>query len=90
MAPEGDDSDSGQAGQPEKETKPENTALLPKSFFAGKDLDVGATACVKVVAIHGDEIEVEAEAEEKTEEQKPEGDAPEMSGAMGKIDSLAA
>lgn len=89
MAPEGDDSDSSQAGKPEAE-KSENTALLPKSFFAGKDLDVGAVASIKVVAIHGDEIEVEAEAEEKTEEQKPEGDAPEMSGAMGKIDSLAA
>jgi len=90
MAPDGDDSDAGEAGKPEDSSKSENTALLPKSFFSGKEFEVGSTACVKIVAIHGDEIEVEADSEKKSEDENSQEDSPEMSGAMGKIDSLAA
>jgi hypothetical protein len=89
MAPDGDDADSPQAGDGEKgESKSENTALLPKSLFAGQKLDVDSSITLKVCAIHGDEIEVCAE---KADEDKPEepGQKSSMDDAMGKIDTLA-
>lgn len=49
------------------ETKDEKTeeegagesAMLPKSILAGKDFNPGDELVLKVVAIHGDEVEVE-------------------------------
>lgn len=49
---------------PEKSDDSEaETSLLPKSLFGG-DCKVGDTYKVRVVAIHGDELEVEPAGEE--------------------------
>jgi hypothetical protein len=36
----------------------EETALLPKSFFAGKDIEPGSKCEVEVVHVYQDEVEV--------------------------------
>lgn len=47
---------------PEEESKEnesgEDTALLPKSLFAGKDIEPGSKCEVEVVHVYGDEVEV--------------------------------
>lgn len=40
-----------------KEDEGEQTALLPKSFFAGKDIKPGSTYTVKVEHVYEDEAE---------------------------------
>lgn len=42
----------------EDEANEQETALLPRSFFQGKDLEVGKTCKIKVEGIFEDEIEV--------------------------------
>lgn len=37
---------------------PETTALLPKSFFQGKDLDIGKQCKVEIVRLLDSEVEV--------------------------------
>jgi hypothetical protein len=78
---------------PEKDAEEQggdNTALLAKSFFGEKPVEVGAKLCVKVVAIHGDEIEVEADTEKESKPDKQdEGDSSEMAGVMSKMDAMA-
>ena len=92
MAPGGQEpsAEGEQKPQDGKEESSDNSALLSKSFFGGKDIQVGETVSVKVVAVHGDEIEVEADSgkEEESNENKS-SDSPEMSGAMGKMDEMA-
>lgn len=49
----------------------EKTALLPKSFFPEKELEVGKTCKARIVHVYEDEVEVEyvsSESEEKKEE----------------------
>lgn len=61
------------------ETKDEKTeeegagesAMLPKTILAGKDFNPGDELVLKVVAIHGDEVEVEY-AKEGTEDNAKE------------------
>lgn len=67
----------------------ENTSLLPKSFFGDKEMEVGASCCVKIVAIHGDEVEVESCGDKEDSNDTKEDDSEDMSGVMGKIDSMA-
>jgi hypothetical protein len=68
------------------------TSLLPKSFF-GKagDLEPGAECCVKIVAIHGDEIEVEycKKDESKDENSNAPEDSGDMQSAMSGLDAMA-
>jgi hypothetical protein len=66
------------------------SAMLPKSILAGKHFDPGDEVVLKVVAIHGDEVEVEY-SESGTKDNAKEtgkGDAyngigKRMMGAMG-------
>lgn len=44
---------------PSEETKEgESTALLPKSFFAGKEIEPGSKCEVEIVHAYDDEVEV--------------------------------
>ena len=69
--------------KPEQETD-ENTAMLPKSLFGSDKLEPEAEITLKVVAVHGDEVEVCAC---KPDEDGKEGGA--MGGAMASIDDMA-
>lgn len=57
-----------------------NTSLLPKSFFGGKDLEVGKTCKVRITHVYEDEVEVEYVSDEKKEE---------ASEVDSKIDAMA-
>lgn len=50
-----------------------STSILPRSFFAGKDLKVGDKCDVTVTAIHENDVEVEPC--DSGDEEKPEEDA---------------
>jgi hypothetical protein len=69
------------------------TSLLPKSFFAkGCPMEIGSECSVKIVAIHGDEIEVECcggDDDEKDDNSNQPEDSEDMDGAMGKLDAMA-
>lgn len=41
-----------------KDDSPSETALLPKSFFQGKDLEIGKTCKVRVERLLEDDVEV--------------------------------
>jgi hypothetical protein len=53
------------------EESDENTTLVPKSFFGGKDLEVGKKCEVEVVALYEDEVEVKY-VKHKDKEEKPD------------------
>jgi hypothetical protein len=71
--------------QDKGETKDEKTeeegagesAMLPKSILAGKTFNPGDELVLKVVAIHGDEVEVEY-AKEGTEDNQRESKGGDM------------
>lgn len=63
-------------------------ALLPRSFFTGKDLEVGSTCKVKVEGIYDDEVSVSYVKHEKDGE-KEKSDDESMDGMMSKMDSMA-
>lgn len=66
----------------------EPTALLPKSILAGKKFDPGDEVVLKIVAMHGDEVEVEyateKPGEEDHDESKPHDD---MDGELSSMNS---
>lgn len=62
----------------------ENTALLPKSIFGDKKCEPGETISLRVVADHGEEIEVEP-AEEKSDSD----DSSEMDKAQNGLNGIA-
>lgn len=67
-----------------KDSAPEqNTALLPKSFFKAKELEIGNKCEVKIEHVFEDEIEVSYIAH------KDESEKPEMDSAMAGIDEMA-
>lgn len=81
--------DDGPAQQPsaapqDKEDKGEaQTALLPKAFFQGKDLQPGTRCEVEITQVHDEEVSVKyvehdesKEAPEPGEEQSPPPSAP--------------
>lgn len=59
-----------------------DTALLPKSFFKGKPIEVGHECKVEIVHDYGDEIEVRYK---KEYDSKSDG----MDSADAKIDAMA-
>ncbi len=76
-------SDSESNSAPESETKTEaekvesgdQTALLPKAVFMGKDLEIGKECKFKIVGIHDGEVSVEYVSHaDKKKESKPETD----------------
>jgi hypothetical protein len=75
--PESDSMDSG-------EESDNQTALLPKSFFMGKDKRPGDTCCIKVTKAFDDEYQVSYMPDKKgdnmdMEKESPEEDAGENS-----------
>jgi hypothetical protein len=85
----------GAGGQPENgESKPKpdegaSSAMLPKSLFAGQPLEPGSTVSVKIVAVHGDEIEVSPASEKQEEKEEGNGQSKDMADVMGKIDAMS-
>lgn len=81
------------------ETKDEKTeeegagesALLPKSILAGKDFNPGDELVLKVVAIHGDEVEVEyaKESGKKDNPYQKKDAAPMGKARAGMMDRMA-
>lgn len=65
--------------EPAKETDAEGkTALLPKSFFAGRDMKPGQHCDIEIVRVHPEEVEVKyvEMSDEKEEKGEGEGEAP--------------
>jgi len=86
--------DEGGEGQAMEGSKPkpeqaQNSAMLPKSLFGGQEMEVGSSLCVKIVAVHGEEVEVALDSEKKEEESEGEGQSKDMADVMGKIDAMA-
>lgn len=70
-----DDDGEAVAAEPESEKQDSEpaSALVPKTFFSGKeDLAVGDTEVVKVLRIMDDEVEIECVKEGYGEEKAPE------------------
>lgn len=82
---------TGDEAEEQNETLDEKTeeegagesALLPKSILAGKDFTPGDELVLKVVAMHGDEVEVEY-ASTKSPKNKPKGGSMDDGMARGK------
>jgi hypothetical protein len=68
-------------------------ALLPKSFFAGKDLEIGSKCEVKIEGIYEDEIAVSYVPHKKDKDGKEKSNSSDddesMDGAMKRMDSMA-
>lgn len=80
-------------GANQQDTPPANdkaegeTALLPKSMFAGKEINPGDEFVFKVVRLYEDEVEIEY-APEKPHDEEMEG-KPAMQESMGGMDKMA-
>lgn len=79
-----DTSNEGSQQGTESDDEVGETALVPKSILAGKDLQPGDTVTFKVVHLYDDEIALRPVSESKEEETEPQG----MS-ANDEIDSMA-
>lgn len=75
--------------KPEGETgTEENTALLPKSFFGEKELEIGKPCKVVPVHIYEDEVEVKYVPHDSKEDKPKEDMEPDDMGM--KIEAMAA
>lgn len=75
--------------QAEPMEKPESeegdqTALIPKTLFAGKDFKVGDEIVLKIVHLYEDEAEVEY-ASEPSKEEKPKSTMEEAEGGLDRM-----
>lgn len=73
-----DEAEAPMADKPAEDTEESVTAsaLVPKSFFAGKEgLEVGDTEVVKVLRIMDDEVEIEC-VKENYDDEESEEEAP--------------
>lgn len=78
-----DSTDTG-ADKSEMSDEPQ-TALLPKNFFGGKDLEPGRECKVKIKKVYDDEVQVEYVAHGTNDDEGASDSAPEdreMSEAM--------
>lgn len=69
--------DSSEAPAEKKKDEAHQTALLPKSFFPGKDLSVGKTCKVRVERLMEDEVAV---SYVRHDSDKPKTEPPSSSG----------
>lgn len=72
----------------DREEEGERTALLPKSFFAPEDLEVGYRCTVEITAIHDEEVSVtyEGSAQASEEDEAAEArdsESPDLAGPGG-------
>lgn len=82
--------DEGPAAPPEqKEEDTGNTALLPKSILGGKDFQPGEEVVLKIVRVHGDEIEVEYASDEKPTEGPSANDEIDAMASPGRMPEAA-
>ncbi len=65
------------------------TALIPKSILGGKKFEPGEEVVLKIVADHGEEMEVEYATEKPGEKEEPmkEKPAPDMDGELASMNS---
>lgn len=70
------DDDMGESSAPtKKDESPSETALLPKSFFQGKDLEIGKTCKVRVERLLEDDVEVSyVRHKDKDDEDEDDGE----------------
>jgi len=80
-----DDTEMPEGEAPEQGADEQETALLPRSFFQGKDIEIGKTCEVKVEGIFEDEIEVSYVPHKKEDESKPDT----MEGADKSLEMMA-
>lgn len=64
-------------------------ALVPKSFFAGKDLEIGSKCEVRVEGIYDDEVAISYVAHKKDKGDKDKSEDDSMDGAMSRMDEMA-
>lgn len=68
-------------------------ALVPKSFFAGKDLKIGSKCEVRVEGIYDDEVAISYVAHKKEsdsdKDKKEKSSEDSMEGAMSRMDEMA-
>lgn len=86
--PTGDDSAPPQPDQPapneSKDDMDADTALLPKSIFAGKDYKVGDEIKLKIVHDYDDEVEVQCMHDKKDNNSNDQSSSY-MDDALGKM-----
>ena len=79
MADESDDfyqsKGSKSSNNESEEDTGEETALLPKSFFQGKELEVGKKCEVEIVSLYDDEAEVKYVEHKKDDKDKSGSDS---------------
>ena len=78
--------DDAPEGQPEEKEMGSETALIPKTLLAGKEFNPGDELVLKIVAMHGDEVEVAYATEEKDEH---EGMDERQSGMHDRLSAMA-
>lgn len=77
------------------EESEQETALLPRSWFQGKDLEIGSKCELKIEGLYDDEVEVSYVPHKKNKDGKDSDDEDEaddhdsMDGAMKRMDSMA-
>lgn len=67
---------SSKSSDSESEDAGQETALLPKSFFQGKDLEAGKKCEIEIVSKFDDEVEVKYVEHKKDDDKKERKDAP--------------
>lgn len=83
----GDASGAGESPHTEAGHDDQPTAVLPKSILAGKKFDVGDEVVLKIVAMHGDEVQVSYASEEDKGEYGP-GESSEPAEAPSAMSSM--
>ena len=66
------------------DSESEQTALIPKTLFAGKDFKVGDEIVLKITHLYEDEAEVEY-ASEPSKEDKPKSQMEESEGGLDRM-----
>ena len=80
----GDSEEGSPPPKPEEQETDSNTALIPKTLLAGKDFNPGDEVVFKIVAMHGEEVEIQYATEDKPEK-KPTA----MDEAMDSMGEMA-
>lgn len=87
MYPSADDeaepSSTPETPEKQDEGEDENTALLPKSFFEGKELKPGNRCMIEIVRPYEDEVEVRYVKHGSKEEESPNDKLEAMGKEMG-------
>jgi len=82
-----DSASAPKADQNPEESDDSQTAILPRSFFGGKDIKPGDKCDVTVKAVHEGDVEVEpCEGHDDEDQEAPkQSDAPAAEGSMASM-----